>query len=70
MILSKLKLIFDQFNSNDESQIKFGQYMKLIRFSLTNLKVGAPVAETIQLLGKNRTINYLKKALDYVEQSL
>ncbi|OTF69700.1 glutamate-tRNA ligase, mitochondrial-like protein [Euroglyphus maynei] len=52
---------------NDENQsMKFSAYMRLLRLSLTNLTKGPPVAESMSLLGKNRTIQYLINAIEYV----
>lgn len=48
--------------------IKFATFMRLLRFGLTNLKAGAPVAETMQLLGRARSTTYLELALKYVRQ--
>lgn len=50
--------------------IKFGSFMKLLRYSLTNLKVGPPVAETMCLLGKPTTMAYLEAVIDYVRRTL
>lgn len=61
-LLKELK----KFHQNNLSEISFSIFMKLMRFSLTNLKVGPPVAESMFLLGKDRTINYLQKSIEYV----
>lgn len=60
LILNKLK------DSNQNlTTLKYGSFMKLLRYSLTNLKVGPPVVETIQLLGLKRSIQYLESAIQY-----
>lgn len=51
-------------------QIKFSTYMKLLRLALTNLKVGPPVAEVIELLGKERSIRHLTGALEHIATPL
>ncbi|XP_027202918.2 putative glutamate--tRNA ligase, mitochondrial [Dermatophagoides pteronyssinus] len=64
IILKQLR----KLNENELS-MKFNLYMKLLRLSLTNLTKGPPVAESIMLLGKNRTIQYLRNAIDYVQSN-
>ena len=52
-----------------DNTLKFGIFMKLLRLCLTDLKAGAPVAETMWLLGKSNTIRYLSNAITYVDNS-
>lgn len=54
---------------NLRETIKFGAFMKLLRLCLTDLKVGAPVAETMSLLGKQITLQYLENSTTYVRNS-
>ncbi|KAH7638792.1 glutamate-trna ligase [Dermatophagoides farinae] len=63
-ILQKLRI----FNNSDEQQMKFSAYMKLLRLSLTNLTKGPPVAESISLLGKNRTIQYITNSIEHLRK--
>lgn len=57
---------FHQDSLGQEETLKYGPYLKLLRFALTNLKVGPPAKETMPLLGKQRSIQYLERALEYV----
>ena len=45
--------------------LNFASFMKLLRLSLTNAKKGPPVLETMQLLGKQKCVQYLTSAIDY-----
>ena len=66
-LLARLRAVHQQemlVSSNEN--LKFATFMRLLRFALTNLKAGAPVAETMQLLGRQRSATYLERALQYV----
>jgi glutamyl/glutaminyl-tRNA synthetase len=63
----KLKSIYQTYLSN---VMKSSSVMKVLRLSLTNSEQGPPVAEIIELLGQQRTIEYLSSALSYLKYKL
>lgn len=66
-LLAKLREVHAKVEGADKG-IKFATFMRLLRFALTNLKAGAPVAETMQLLGRARSTMYIEQGLQYVLQ--
>ena len=63
LLNDQLKNLYYQ---NEKEFQSFSFFMNKLRLSLTNEKVGAPVAQIMQLLGKRRSIEYLNNALNYV----
>lgn len=45
------------------NQIKYSIFMKNLRLGLTDVKDGPPVAEMMELLGKDRTVSRLKRCI-------
>ena len=65
-LLARLRAVHQEMLVSSNENLKFATFMRLLRFALTNLKAGAPVAETMQLLGRQRSATYLERALQYV----
>lgn len=60
-LMSNLKLCATKNGMN------WPDYMRFLRKSLTNCKMGLPVVEILMLLGQKRSVEYLKSALQYVQ---
>ncbi|XP_054167288.1 probable glutamate--tRNA ligase, mitochondrial [Oppia nitens] len=60
------EIIRNEFNDKFVNVIKFKKFMKILRLSLTNIEAGSPIGETVVLLGRNRSIDYLKSAISYI----
>ena len=48
--------------------VKLGQLAHPVRLALTGKTVGAGIFETIELVGKERSLQRLQKAIEYIEQ--
>ncbi|CAG2120122.1 unnamed protein product, partial [Medioppia subpectinata] len=60
------QVIRNHFDDKHSDLMTFKKFMKLLRYSLTNLESGSPIGETIELLGRQKSITYLKSAYNYV----
>ena len=53
---------------SEKNNVNWSEYMRFLRKSLTNCKVGLPVVEILTLLGQSRSLEYLESALQHVKQ--